>query len=103
VRTGGLLYENADASALPALFSGVIRDFRTSYLLSYTPRGVRRDGWHDVDVRTKDKRYVVRARSLWPGYSFTYPRRARTSKRPGRFTVTSSAWKPGVAPDCGVK
>jgi hypothetical protein len=63
VRTGGLLFENPPGMALPALFGQAIKDFRTSYLLSYSPRGVRREGWHEIVVRTKDRRYSVRART----------------------------------------
>lgn len=62
VRTGGLLLENPPGTALPALFAAAIADFRTSYVLSYVPSGVSIDGWHDVEVRTKERRYLVRAR-----------------------------------------
>jgi VWFA-related protein len=66
-RSGGLLYEHPPDVALAALFEQVTKDFRTSYLLSYTPRGVARDGWHDLTVRTKQTRYTVRARRGYQG------------------------------------
>jgi VWFA-related protein len=61
-RTGGLLFENPPGAALPVLFGQTLADFRASYLLSYSPRGVRREGWHQIVVRTKDGRHAVRAR-----------------------------------------
>jgi VWFA-related protein len=67
VRSGGLLYEHPPDVALASLFDQVTRDFRTSYLLSYTPRGVAREGWHDLAVRTRQTRYTVRARRGYQG------------------------------------
>ena len=43
----------------------MLEEFRRSYLVSYTPRGVDRNGWHRLDVRVKGRRVNVRAR---PGY-----------------------------------
>jgi len=62
VRTGGLLYENPPGAALPVLFKRALDDFRTSYLLTFTPQGVPRGGWHEIVVRTTDRRYSIRAR-----------------------------------------
>jgi len=39
--------------------------FRHRYLLSYTPRGVKRGGWHRLQVRVRQGGTTVRAR---PGY-----------------------------------
>lgn len=61
-RTGGLLLENPAGTALPQLFAQVLGDFRTSYLLGYTPTGVKDGGWHRIEVRTRDRRHSVRAR-----------------------------------------
>jgi VWFA-related protein len=61
-RTGGLLFEHPAETALASLFDQAAADFRTSYLLSFTPRGVAREGWHDLEVRTTDPRHTVRAR-----------------------------------------
>ena len=61
-RTGGLLIENPSGAALPQLFATVLGDFRMSYLLGYTPTGVTSGGWHRIQVRTRDRRYSVRAR-----------------------------------------
>jgi hypothetical protein len=37
--------------------------FRQRYLLSYTPRGVWREGWHRLQVRLKSRRGTVTARA----------------------------------------
>ena len=62
-RTGGLVFENPPDTALPHLFAQVLSDFRSSYLLSFTPRGVRPNGWHELVVKTKERRHTVRARA----------------------------------------
>ena len=49
-------------------FRQVLDEFRTSYLLRYTPEGVPREGWHELDVRiTRPGTYVVRARKGYFG------------------------------------
>ena len=62
--TGGRLFEVEKTEKLDAIFIGIMQEFRQRYLLSYTPRGVARDGWHKLDVRVK-RGGTVRAR---PGY-----------------------------------
>ena len=37
-------------------------DLRAAYVLTYTPRGVTADGWHEIAVHTKDPSQTVRAR-----------------------------------------
>ena len=37
-------------------------EFRTRYLLTYTPRGVDAGGWHPIEVRLKNKKGKVTAR-----------------------------------------
>lgn len=64
-RTGGALYEKVRDS-LPDRFMRALEDFRSGYLLSYSPTGVAASGWHELTVRVKNPRYVVRARG---GYS----------------------------------
>ena len=66
-RTGGLVYEHPPDTAISTLFAQAATDFRTSYVLSYSPRGVAREGWHDLTVRTRDRRYTVRARRGYQG------------------------------------
>jgi hypothetical protein len=68
-QTGGLVFDSPPGTALPALFDQVLSDFRTSYLVSFTPRGVRQGGWHELVVTTKGRRYTVRARTGYQGRS----------------------------------
>ncbi len=66
-RTGGQVFEHKATDSLPALFDRVIDEFRTKYLLRYTPAGVNREGWHDISVRVKGKKFTVRARKGYEG------------------------------------
>ena len=63
--TGGSLFEVESTKDLGATFVAVLNEFRQRYLLSYTPRGVAKDGWHSVTVRLKGRNVKVKAR---PGY-----------------------------------
>ncbi|HKW02077.1 MAG TPA: VWA domain-containing protein [Vicinamibacterales bacterium] len=58
-----------DGSIVSSL-AGAIEEFRTRYVLRYTPSGVSRDGWHDLSVRVKGRKYDVRARK---GYAVGLP------------------------------
>jgi VWFA-related protein len=64
-RTGGELVAIAVPDQLASAFGGLLEAFRHRYLLSYVPKGVASDGWHDLVVRVKNRRVDVRAR---PGY-----------------------------------
>jgi len=63
--TGGRLYEIEKTANLSTVFLGVLEEFRHRYLISYTPNGVDRGGWHKLDVGIKGRRAAVKAR---PGY-----------------------------------
>ncbi len=63
--TGGRLQEIERIQNLSKVFVDILNEFRTRYLISYTPAGVARDGWHRLDVRVKGRRATVHAR---PGY-----------------------------------
>jgi VWFA-related protein len=62
--TGGRLFEVEKAAKLDTLFVGILQEFRQRYLVSYTPKGVVKEGWHRLDVRVK-RSGTVKAR---PGY-----------------------------------
>ena len=62
--TGGRLFEVEKTGNLDAIFVGILDEFRQRYLVSYTPRGVTREGWHKLDVHVK-RGGTVKAR---PGY-----------------------------------
>jgi VWFA-related protein len=63
--TGGRLFEIDKRANLSATFLGILDEFRHRYLVSYTPKGVARDGWHKLEVRVKNRRATIKAR---PGY-----------------------------------
>lgn len=62
---GGRRWSAQSSRDLRDLFGKVLNELRTRYLLTYTPRGVAREGWHDVKVTLKAVRGDVTAR---PGY-----------------------------------
>jgi VWFA-related protein len=63
--TGGTAYTLDSSRDLRATFARILDEFRHRYLVSYTPRGVSRDGWHRLEVRVKNRRATIKAR---PGY-----------------------------------
>jgi VWFA-related protein len=63
--TGGRLHEVDAQSDLSATFRSILEEFRYRYLVTYTPRGVPRGGWHKLDVRVNRPGASVKAR---PGY-----------------------------------
>jgi VWFA-related protein len=60
--TGGSLFV-ADASGLSDAFVRVVDEFRSRYVLTYTPRGVDAKGWHQLDVRVNARGATVQART----------------------------------------
>lgn len=63
--TGGRVMAAKRNIDLSATFRAVLDEFRYRYLVTYTPTGVAREGWHTLDVRVKRPGARVRAR---PGY-----------------------------------
>jgi VWFA-related protein len=60
-RTGGETHRLEDRAAA---FRRIVDDFKSSYLLRYTPTGVDAPGWHEIAVKvTRPGRFTVRARS----------------------------------------
>ena len=64
-QTGGRLIELESTRDLSAAFLSVLDEFRQRYLVSYSPTGVSKDGWHAVQVRVKGRNPSIKAR---PGY-----------------------------------
>jgi Ca-activated chloride channel family protein len=60
--TGGTLLESELTTRLRATFVKVLDEFRHRYLVTYSPRGVPKGGWHRIEVRVKGRRAVVKAR-----------------------------------------
>jgi Ca-activated chloride channel homolog len=63
--SGGDFFEIAGPNDIEQAFARVLEEFRHRYLLSYTPSGVERLGWHRLQVRVKQRGVSVRSR---PGY-----------------------------------
>jgi Ca-activated chloride channel family protein len=63
-QTGGRLLD-VDSRNLSSTFLSVLNEFRERYVLTYSPQGVERQGWHALEVRVKRKAASVKAR---PGY-----------------------------------
>jgi VWFA-related protein len=61
--TGGRVLRADTTDNLPRAFDEILREFRTRYVLSYTPHGVDATGWHTINVRVKNRRAEVRARA----------------------------------------
>jgi Ca-activated chloride channel family protein len=64
--TGGEFFFVDSTHDLPGTFARIVGDFKSRYLLSYTPTGVATKGWHPLTVKLKGRTGTVRAR---PGYS----------------------------------
>jgi VWFA-related protein len=64
--TGGRRFAADHPERLREVFAAILKEFRQRYVLSYTPRGVDRVGYHSLDVHlSKGRKGDVRAR---PGY-----------------------------------
>ena len=61
--TGGFVVAFAPGDNLSSTFRRVLEQFRASYVLYFTPRGVERVGSHSLEVRVKGAKVEVRARS----------------------------------------
>jgi Ca-activated chloride channel family protein len=57
--SGGRVVRPRSARELPGAFSEILQEFRTRYVLTYTPAGVARPGWHRVSVRLKGRPAVL--------------------------------------------
>jgi Ca-activated chloride channel homolog len=63
--TGGRRFSAENPEKLREVFAAILTEFRQRYILSYTPQGVDRPGYHALDVRLKGRKGEVHAR---PGY-----------------------------------
>jgi hypothetical protein len=66
-RTGGAVYRRPVGTSLSALFDQALDEFRSGYVLRFTPRGVKAEGWHTLKVSTNDSRRSLRWRSGYEG------------------------------------
>jgi VWFA-related protein len=63
--SGGRTWSATSDRQLRALFTRALEEMRARYLLTYTPAGVKRPGWHDIKVRLNGGRAAITTR---PGY-----------------------------------
>ena len=61
--TGGATLKVESTKDLSAAFLKILDEFRQRYLISYSPTGVPKDGWHRLDVRVKGRRLTVKSRA----------------------------------------
>ena len=64
-QTGGRRMSVDETTDIRAAFLGMLKEFRQRYVVSYSPAGVPREGWHSLTVRVRNRNVTVRAR---PGY-----------------------------------
>jgi Ca-activated chloride channel family protein len=60
--TGGKYIEAERSDQLRETFVRIVTEFRSRYLLTYTPRGVDIGGWHPIEVKLKNRKGRVTAR-----------------------------------------
>jgi Ca-activated chloride channel homolog len=60
--TGGKYIDARQSARLREAFIAILTEFRSRYLVTYTPVGVDAGGWHPIDVRLKSKKGRVTAR-----------------------------------------
>ncbi len=63
--TGGSLFEVETTRTLDTIFLNILEEFRQRYLLTYLPKGVSKEGWHEIKVRVKGRNADIKTR---PGY-----------------------------------
>ena len=61
-RTGGELLQVKGGAELTKGFAKIVSDFKSRYLLTYSPRNVAVGGWHPIEVRLKNRGGDVTAR-----------------------------------------
>jgi hypothetical protein len=60
--TGGCVLRTGSPNRLRDAFGQALREMKTRYVLSYTPQGVAREGWHSLEVRLTKAKAEVTAR-----------------------------------------
>jgi hypothetical protein len=65
-RTGGAVFQRNAGTSLAALFEQALDEFRSSYVLTFTPK-VKAKGWHTLTVKTKDALHRLRWRTGYEG------------------------------------
>lgn len=61
--TGGRVLKADITDNLPKAFDEVLREFRTRYVITYSPHGVDAPGWHRIELKVKTRMAEVKARA----------------------------------------
>ena len=61
--TGGRVLKADTTQRLPKAFDEILREFRTRYVLTYSPQRVDAPGWHRIDLKLKRRTADVKARA----------------------------------------
>ena len=61
-RTGGELLQVKRGTDLATTFAQIVADFKSRYLLTYSPKNVAAAGWHPIEVKLKNRRGEITAR-----------------------------------------
>jgi VWFA-related protein len=65
--TGGQVLQVKSSADLRGAFQRILKDFRSRYILTYSPDGVPTSGFHRLDVRVKRRGLNVKARQGYIG------------------------------------
>jgi hypothetical protein len=60
--TGGKVFKAERSDRLRDTFIQIVTEFRSRYLITYTPKGVDAGGWHPLEVKLKGRKGKVTAR-----------------------------------------
>jgi Ca-activated chloride channel homolog len=60
--TGGRVLAARDPDDLRDAFTRIMREFRSRYVLTYTPKNVETAGWHPIEVKLKERKGTIKAR-----------------------------------------
>ena len=69
--TGGVFVKEASLNRVAARFTEILDSFRRRYVISFTPTGVAREGWHKLAVRVKGGGDVRARAGYWSGPAAT--------------------------------
>ena len=65
--TGGVFVKETSLERVGARFPEILESFRRRYLISFTPTGVGKDGWHKLSVKVKGGGEVRARPGYWAG------------------------------------
>jgi hypothetical protein len=60
--TGGRVLAARDPDDLRDAFTSIVQEFRSRYVLTYTPKNVETTGWHPIEVKLKQRKGTTKAR-----------------------------------------